>query len=155
IDPGPGDDVIDGGGGPDTYLGVAVASVVHINTADCNGCGTLDMAGRTESITFTLKNGTIVAGWGAFHADTGHYDHEIDVAHTGASDHIIGGAGADTFDGFQTQPGGDTFIMTLDGGAKDDSYVFHVNDGSRIDAQVTDNGDPWNSGDQIVVQGND
>ena len=153
IDPGAGDDTIDGGGGTDTYLGLSVASVVHINTADCNGCGTLDLSGRAENITFTLQGGTIVAGWGALSA--GHYAHEIDVAHVGAIGHIIGGKGTDTFDVSETQPGGDTFHMILDGGKGNDTYNFNVDNGTRIDAQVTDNGDPWNSGDQIVVNGQD
>ena len=72
----------------------------------------------------------------------------------GAVGTITSGRGADLFNVSETQPGGDTFTMTLDGGKGDDTYLFHVNDGgARIDAQVTDNGDPWNSGDVIVVDG--
>jgi len=125
-----------------------------INTADCNGCGTLDLTNRMEPITFLLKDGKIVAGWGTLDPNTHIYAHEIDVANMGAIGHIIGGKGADTFNVFQTQPGGDTFQMLLDGAQGNDNYIFMINDGSRIDAKVTDNGDPWNSGDQIVVQGN-
>ena len=65
LDPGTGNDKIDGGGGADDYIGLNSGSVVHITSMNTDGAGILDFTGRPEVITFYLKGGKIMAGWGA------------------------------------------------------------------------------------------
>ena len=157
LDGGRGDDTIDGGGGADQYLGVNAGSIVTITTTG-PGTGTLDLSGRTEALHITLKDGKILVGWGAlngsgaFIGGVDDYVHEIRVTDISSMTTILGGKGADIFTIYQTAAA----VMTLDGQGGNDTYDF-VNFGgggaNTIHADVNDRGNPWDSGDQIVIDG--
>ncbi|MFN2611440.1 MAG: hypothetical protein ABR507_11310 [Actinomycetota bacterium] len=158
IDPGSGDDSIDGGAGINKYLGINSGSIVHISTAG-PGTETLDMSGRTETLHIYLKDGMILVGWGdlsgstgAFISDIVDYIHEIRVDHLDAFTTILGGKGADISTIYQTAAA----VMTLDGQGGNDTYDF-IDFGNAVGHQikvdVNDRGNPWDSGDQIVIDG--
>ncbi|HET7129920.1 MAG TPA: hypothetical protein VFJ93_12675, partial [Gaiellaceae bacterium] len=158
IDSGRDDDTIDSGGGADQILGVNAGSVVHVTTSG-PGTATLDLSGRTEALHITLKDDKILVGWGALSGATGafiagevDYVHEIRVDDVSAFTTILGGKGADIFTIYKTA----SAVMTLDGKGGNDTYDFkNVGGGSaaQIHADVNDRGNPWDSGDQIVIDG--
>jgi len=161
IDPGPGNDVLAGGGGSDTYVGKNVASVDEITSL--TGDGTLDMSDRHENITFVAADGKLLAGWGAQGTTasflTGPTVTVSDFAHMMVVDNIDsvhaikGGSGADSFVIYQTGSG---FTTLLNGQGGNDTYdLRNVGHGAHIAAEVQDVGNPWDSGDQITVDGSD
>ena len=160
LDGGSGNDTINGGGGADDYIGLNATGVVHITSSNTDGAGILDMTGRPESITFTLKDNKIMAGWGlqlntsSIISGVNDYTNMIVVDNIDAVGTILGGNGADVFDVYQTRNTG-SFTTLLNGQGGNDTYDFiHFGSGpSDIHAHVTDTGNPWDSGDQIVIDG--
>ena len=159
LDGGRGDDTIDGGGGADQYIGANAASIVTITTSG-PGTGTLDLSGRTEALHIILKDGKILVGWGAvdntapghpFIAGFDDYVHEIRVTDVSSITTILGGKGADQFTIYQTA----SAVMTLDGQGGNAPTTSALGGGasSPIHADVNDRGNPWDSGDQIVIDG--
>ncbi len=159
---GDGNDTINGGAGAETYVGQHSASVVVINNPDNHGHGILDLSGRTENITFVAADNKLIAGWGAPDPSSTpflngptvtvtNFAHMIEVTNLSSIGTIRGGSGADTFRIYQT---GGTFTTQLDGQGGNDTYDFlNVGHGSSIKAEVNDTGHPWDSGNQIVIDG--
>ncbi|OLD92029.1 MAG: hypothetical protein AUG84_02425, partial [Chloroflexi bacterium 13_1_20CM_4_66_7] len=159
IDGGTGDDAINGGGGSDTYLGLTAASFNTIT----GPTPTLDFTGRPENLSFILKNGKLLVGWGdqstpvasaspaddaAIAAGAKLFAHMVYASNVSYVTHLIGGSGADLFDVYRTS----TAQMTLDGGKGNDTFVFHSGS-DTINALVDDQGNPWDSNNQIVIDG--
>ena len=74
LDPGHGNetgdfsarhDMIDGGGGADVVVGVNTGSIAEISGSATDGAMTLDMSGRTETVTFYLEHDKVLVGWGS------------------------------------------------------------------------------------------
>ena len=173
LDPGSGNangnfgddhDMVDGGGGADTYIGLNTGSVWEIPTNKTDGAGTLSLAGFPSSVTFYLKHDKVLVGWGSQGTsssipgfpEVNDYEHMILVDHIDAVSHFVGGKGADVFNIYETNDGSATYSTpaTFDGQGGNDTYDFiGFGSSAAIDAHITDNGNPWDSGDLIVIDG--
>ena len=87
-------------------------------------------------------------------SDVFDYAHMIVVDNIDSVGTILGGNGADTFFISQTRNAG-TFTTLLNGQGGNDTYDFlHFGSGSKtFTPTCNDTGNPWDSGDQIVVDG--
>ena len=96
----------------------------------------MDFTGRPENLSFILKNGKLLVGWGdqstpvasaspaddaAIAAGAKLFAHMVYASNVSYVTHLIGGSGADLFDVYRTS----TAQMTLDGGKGNDTFVFH------------------------------
>src|SRR5207247_9421680 len=66
---------------------------------------------------------------------------------------VSGGGGADTFHVYQTR--NDAIVTLLDGREPSDTFTSYAQDGTPIDAFVSDNGNDWDLRNVIEVQGTD
>ncbi|MEX2149864.1 MAG: LEPR-XLL domain-containing protein [Steroidobacteraceae bacterium] len=163
LDGGTGSDTMTGGGGDDFYVLESAGSLDTI-TGGGEGLDLLDFTGKAENISFYLRAGKALAGWGA---RTGTFDnplndavasdwledfeHMVLVESLDALSAVFGGLGDDTFHVYQTREG--PVVTLLDGKEANDTYIFYAEDDSFIDAFVIDNGNPWDLGDLIDARG--
>lgn len=163
LDGGPGSDDLDGGGGDDFYVLESAGSLDTI-TGGGTGLDILDFTGKSENISFFLRAGQALAGWGArtgtfsnpLNAAVGSdwledFEHMVVASSLAELSTVFGGLGADTFHVYQTR--NDAIVTLLDGKEANDTYIFYGEDGDFIDAFVTDNGNAWDLGNLIDARG--
>ena len=163
LDGGTGSDTMTGGGDDDFYVLESAGSIDTI-TGGADGLDLLDFTGKSENISFYLRDGKALAGWGAqlntftnpLNAAHGSswlkdYEHMVVADSLAALSAVFGGLGADTFHVWQTRS--DTVVTLLDGKESNDTYFFYGEDGTFIDVLVNDQGNDWDLGNLIEARG--
>jgi len=163
LDSGPGDDNLNGGGGDDFYVLKTAGSIVFIDGGG-DGLDILDFRDKSENVSFFLRGGQALAGWGARTGDFSNplntpalgdwledFEHMVVANSLADLSAVYGGRGADTFHVYQTRD--DDIVTLLDGREASDTFIFYADDGTPIDAFVSDNGNDWDLGNMIEVRG--
>src|SRR5581483_8974869 len=145
------------------------------------GTSTLDLSGRTEPLHVYLVEVSgvekILVGWGAQGTTASFltglsvpipaslacgvsnaicdYEHMIEVEDASVMTSILGGTGSDIFTIWQTPAA----LTTINGGGGDDTYDFrefgNATSGNAINVDINEVGKPWDSNNQIVIDGSD
>ncbi|MGH9258766.1 MAG: FlgD immunoglobulin-like domain containing protein, partial [Acidimicrobiales bacterium] len=163
LDGGPGNDQMDGGDGDDFYVLESAGSLDFISGGG-DGLDILDFRDKTENVSFFLRAGQALAGWGArtgafsnpLNAAVGinwleDFEHMVVASSLSELSAVFGGLGADTFHVYETRD--DTIVTLLDGKEASDTYIFYADDGTPIDVLVSDNGNAWDLANLIDVRG--
>ena len=164
IDPGAGDDTITlAGTGHNTVLGGGVASVVTIHSSLHDESADARHERQERGLRINLKDGKILVGWGsrtpppptspASRASSRSTTRWSSTTSTPSGPSSAARAATSSP---SSRPTHRPHPMTINGRGGNDTYDF-INFGSgalKFNAIVNDTGNPWDSGDQIVVNGN-